>query len=748
MADGAERGGRERALALLVAAAALLPFARGLLAGHSFFFRDLSTYFFPLRRFLLQGVLEGQLVYWNPFAHEGAPLTLTPLGYLPDLLQLLRPSEAGLSLVLALHFPLAALGAFALGRSLGMGGAGALAAGLVYALGGFALSTVNLYVYAQALGWAPFVILGLVRAARGTRRDAALGALAIAVALSTTGLEVVAQAIGAGLLLAVRRERGALVRLTLALVLGGSLAAAATFPVGALVADSARGRGFAPEVVVAHSVHPITLAQTLVAGLYADPSRFTDSFWGQNYFPRGFPYFLSLYLGVLVLGLALLGALLGSRPARLLAALFALGLVVSLGRYAGLESVVEAAPWLRRFRFPSKAFYSVHLASALLAGLGLDALVRRGALAWRRAGFVLLALGALVAAAPWLALQQPGVRRFLTLGFFPPELRVAARETALSAIAADACQGALFALVGGALALLASRGLVAPGRAAAGLLLLLGADLVRAGAGLNPMVSPAFFARSPESRAIADSVRTSGGRLFAFDASYSPAYFVARRRLVDHEAWSFAVFQETFLPNFNLEQRVPTALSLDLTMLVPEARVLAPDDASPNALPRLLDRLRQAAVSHVLSLEPLAHPELSPELVSSAARIAPLRAFLYRLREPTPRFEALGHGEVQLEAEAPGRLLLRVEGEHPGRLLVRDAWSPGWRATVDGAPAEVMNLAGHRVVPFPAGRHTIDLRYHPPGLRSGLAVSLLSAIALLWIGGRRVERKAGAATPV
>ena len=88
----------------------------------------------------------------------------------------------------------------------------------------------------------------------------------------------------------------------------------------------------------------MTLPQTVVAGLYADPTRFTDTFWGQNFFPRGFPYFLSLYLGALAVGLALAGRASGSRRARLLAGLGLLGLVVSLGRYAGLEPLVEAVP--------------------------------------------------------------------------------------------------------------------------------------------------------------------------------------------------------------------------------------------------------------------------------------------------------------------------------------------------------------------------------------------------------------------
>ena len=306
--------------------------------------------------------------YWNPLTHEGEPLALPPVGYPLDLLQVLWPSEAWLSLLLALHVPLAALGAFVLARQLGLRASGAAGAAVVYSLGGFALSSVNLYVYVQALAWAPFVVRGLVRAGPGSARDAAWAALPLAVAFTTTGLEVVLQAVVLGLLLAWPREKGALLRLVLSLTLGFGLASAAVLPVAALVEGSARGHGFPTEVVLAHSVHPITLLQTVVAGFYADPAQFTDSFWGQNFFPRGFPYFLSLYVGVLALGLALRGALERERAPRLLLALGVLGLAVSLGRYAGLDPFVDVLPGLSRLRFPSKAFFTVHFTLAMLVG--------------------------------------------------------------------------------------------------------------------------------------------------------------------------------------------------------------------------------------------------------------------------------------------------------------------------------------------------------------------------------------------
>src|SRR5687768_13186247 len=73
--------------AVAVAVAAGLPFARGLLRGESLYFRDLATNFFPVRRFLVDGLLRGALRYWNPYLHEGEPSFLPPLSYPADLLQ-------------------------------------------------------------------------------------------------------------------------------------------------------------------------------------------------------------------------------------------------------------------------------------------------------------------------------------------------------------------------------------------------------------------------------------------------------------------------------------------------------------------------------------------------------------------------------------------------------------------------------------------------------------------------------------
>src|SRR5207247_9210220 len=99
----------------------------------------------------------------------GAPVL--PIPYPPDLLQSLAPNEWGFSLLLALHVPLAALTFVGLLRRLGHGPGPAVLGALAYALSGFTLSSLNLYIHLEALAWAPLVMGTLIGAARGGGRE-------------------------------------------------------------------------------------------------------------------------------------------------------------------------------------------------------------------------------------------------------------------------------------------------------------------------------------------------------------------------------------------------------------------------------------------------------------------------------------------------------------------------------------------------------------------------------------------------
>jgi hypothetical protein len=404
--------------------------------------------------------------------------------------------------------------------------------------------------------------------------------------------------------------------------------------------------------------------------------------------------------------------------------------------------VVEGLPWLRRFRFPVKAFFIAHFAVSLLCALGLSEL----ASSWpnriaRRFAALALGLGASLALGPWLASLYGPLHRYLLAGFFPPGMSWAAREAGGRVVVLDAAWGGGVAMAAGLVAVLALRRQRNALPAALLILGLVAADLLRTGAGLNPMVSPSFFAGSAEATSLAREINADGGRLFVRDPNYSPRYFARRAERGDsHEAWTFAVMQEMFTPDFNLALSVPTAFSLDRTMLVPAPRVLDPADAMPDAFPRIVERLRIAAVSHVLSLDPLEHPDLVAVGVSRPERIAPLGIYIYRLRGSRPRCEIVGRGRIVSLDEGPKRCTVVVDAEDPATIVIRDAWAPGWRASVDGQPAALSIHEGrHREVRVTAGRHELRLDYDPPGLASGMALAAAAALAtggLAWMGRR------------
>jgi hypothetical protein len=765
---------REALVATLVGTAAFLPFLRGALAGASLYFRDLALYFLPLRRLALQELHAGEVLFWNPYLHEGVPLSLPAVGYPLDLLQLLRPDEVGISLVLALHVPLAALGAYALARRLlGLPPVAAAGGALVYALGGFLLSTVNLYVHLQAAAWAPFVVLTLARAtAAQDRRAVAAAGLVLAVAASTTGVEVVAQAVLVAVVLGLGANRTRLFRQLAAtgsaIGLGALLAAPVLVLLASQVGSSARSQGFTTDVVLAHSIHPFTLLQSLVGDLYGRVSNLADEWWGQNFFPRGFPYVLSLYLGATTLAVAAVGAT-GSHPMRRrIAALAAAGLILSLGRWVGLGALVEPVPAIRILRYPVKAFFTVHLGVALLVGLGLaDLATAVGRRPWRRLLMGAVALGGLLALAPLLPRLAPAATASFATAFFPPGLAAPTRAALLSHILADAATGGAVALAAAAVAALALRRALAPLYAATLVVALLGADLLRTGSGLNPMVTASFFRPSPELASVLESLRE--GRTFTCSFDASERYREARRaRGPSHEAWTFAVAMETLTPAFNVPLRVPTAMSPDLTMLVPEDRLLSPAETGCRDVDAILPRLRRAGVRTLVSTDPLTHPELRLRRVLRPERIAPLEVYVYDLASPlSPVYVAStvvpvasakdgarraaekgflddggaaiegaraargAGGRVERARLAPGRIEVTAEADSPTALVVREGWARGWTARVNGRRATVRRADGrHLAVRLPAGRSHVRLRYRPPGLRSGLALGLIGLIAV------------------
>jgi hypothetical protein len=423
---------------------------------------------------------------------------------------------------------------------------------------------------------------------------------------------------------------------------------------------------------------------------------------------------------------------------------------------------------VRWFRFPVKAMLSPYLVVCLLAGLGRDRL-SAGA-AW--GGFALAAAANLVlfGAVAAVVVGGPGLQW--------ADVDPALARSAAAAIAAECIRASALAALGLVAAALAWRSQIPAAHLALVLGLVAVADVARAGLGMNPQVPPAFFELLPETRALRlDAL--GGGRVFSYGPDESPAF---RRFLAAptpaRGLWSFFVIRQMLAPYANVIDRVESPDAKDLTSFVPRPPELLPEEYRPEAVGKVLGRLRNAAVSRIVSLDPLTHPDLRP-LAEIPAGPADLVLRVYALERPWPRaylgcrvLASSGVGEAMrrpLQAdfdpsrdvalEQPGRAecvtgavsrvqarpgdeRYEVQSHGPGYLVTRDSYAPGWMATVDGREEAVLRANGkHRAVPVPAGRHTVQLRYRPPNLRLGLTLTALAGAA--WVASffRQVRRE-------
>jgi hypothetical protein len=756
-----------------VALSALLPDVGAAVPGRSYYFRDFTVTFYPLRLFAAREWGSGRWPLWNPYIHEGS--FALPIFYPLDLLHVLWPGPVAVSWLLTLNLPLAALCAYALARDLKASPLGAFVAGSVYALGGLCLSSLNLYVFLQALALAPLVVLTFRRAAAQGGRWVAAAGLALGVSLTTLALEFVLQglALGLALGLAASRGRAGLLRLAAALLVGLLLAGVPIALVGGMLAETVRGLGFPPEVALGNEAHPLSLLQALIPGLFGSLSSPVESWWGGHFFSKGFPYFLSLYLGPQAMALAWNGLPALDRNRRRILVLAALlGLWYALGIRGGLAPILSSLPVLRSFRFPSKALLLPHLAVALFAGLGAARLARGEG--WSRYGRaagvaagLALALGGIVLVFPdpvgaWAGIEpsfRPTLGQVLPLGC----LRVS-----------------VVALLGVGLAVAALKRWMRAGPAAALLALVLVLDLAQAGAGLNPQTTPRFFELLPE-LAGEGLDRLEGGRVFTYGLDYSPAFLrFLNQPLPGRGLTSFFMNRQLLAPYNNILDRVELPEAKDLTSFVPRPPEFSGEDYAPQAVSGILPRLRNAAVTRVLSLDPLQHPDLTLRRAAPLG-VPGLSVHVYELDRPWPRaylacrvwparrreeaglapfqpgFDpsrnvaleesgeaACGQGSVQARSVVPGEERYRTQSDGPGFLVTRDSFARGWQATVDGQRVPVLRANGkHRAVGVPSGTHEVVLSYRPRGLGWGLAGTGLGALALVVLFARGAKGEGG-----
>jgi hypothetical protein len=95
------------------------------------------------------------------------------------------------------------------------------------------------------------------------------------------------------------------------------------------------------------------------------------------------------------------------------------------------------------------------------------------------------------------------------------------------------------------------------------------------------------------------------------------------------------------------------------------------------------------------------------------------------------------HGDVSFVTNEADHVVLSVTSDGPGFVVLADQHYPGWQASVNGEPTEILRAhTTFRAVLVPGGAGTVEFRYRPTSFRIGLVVSLVSLIGVALVAWR------------
>lgn len=370
--------------------------------------------FWPWRRILRMALGSGQVPLWSPWSLCGQPFAANAQSacfYPPVVLACwLLPAHRALGWLWAFHVALAAAFTYGLGRRLRMSGAGAAAAGIVYAGGGFMLAWTPVPSLMHSATWLPGALWAIESVLHENRRWGALGlgaALAMAVLaghLQVAGYVWLTCAVWAAGRVTLRAARGKSARgwpVVAGFALAVALSAVQWMPAAELGRLSPRG-----------GVRPTVEGWMFARELALKPVHLLTVLWPTALgSPRTGTYrgiaFAEHFAGIGPLSMALVVlALVSRRNKWVWGALAVVGcaLLVAMGTPLS-RALYFHLPFLGLTAGFQRVLFVFCLALALLAGMGVDAVVK-GRGRGRASGMVAAGLlVALVAQSAWMTLS-------------------------------------------------------------------------------------------------------------------------------------------------------------------------------------------------------------------------------------------------------------------------------------------------------------------------------------------------------
>ncbi len=652
-------------------------------------FSDAALSHWPNAWFIRSSVHQfGQFPLWNPDRMLGQPFAANPLTlawYPPQWLVLLVPPSLHLNLLIYHHMLLLAAGAIRLGYRLDLGrvpslllaGALALMPRMLAHLGAGHLDIL------YALAWVPWAMVAWLNLIEKRSARAMMGAAALSAMVIMADVRIAFYLLPFVVLYALARhlDREDELQITGLIKWGGG---ALTLIIGLtfvrVLPLLTEGSALTRAAITATDAMVFSLPPVYLVGLLMPDA-------------GGFHEWMT-YLGPGVLTALFFVSAVFQRArwqVGLLCGLIVLGVAWSLGEYGGLFPlllrIIPAVSW---FRVPSRMWFVVAWAAALLAALVLQRLIDDPLPNRAQVGaFVLMAGGAL---------------------------------TGIGALLLDADTGTL--AIGGLTLALAAGGIWwdsirrSTTSRVAGLWLLMAVQVIMSAWMATTLVEGRpLMNRQGQDIALIEAIGEDCGRVYSpsFDLigpaaaanriptlhAVDPYQLAASTSLIERAAGVTRLAYSVVVPALPPLEQEDTALELALAGITPDVELLA-----------------ALGVRWVISAVPLEGMDGTPV----DGRL------LYHLDTPalTPDCDA-----------APNRpfdeQVIAVNGEDP--LVIAMAYDPGWHVTVDGELVPVSDHDGLISVPVSGDQIRLTLAYRPAPVFAGLAVSIMTMLLMLgWWG--------------
>ena len=735
------------------------------------FYRDTGRLYYPVKKYIAERLLQGQLPLWDPWTECGTSLLgqMSPGLLHPWTLLYALPFDLAFKLNHLLPLLLAGAGTYFLSRRLGASRTASTAAGFIFGGCGYLISqAASNLIYVAGPAGVPLALERFIAALDKPSPKKLITAAALLALCAYAGEPqsmLLCGLIGASFAVARSLSRKEGFKRAIALTAAwGALAAALSAPV-TLPAAERLMRGDRAAGLSRYEQTHFALSPRRLPGLFLQRGfNNLPGSWGtvqqsatpqtntfEEYF-ESIPFALSIYIGSCAVLFACFGAFAGRRGRFFLIGAGIIALAAT-GESLGLHPIFRAIiPGYSLFRYSEKLIVFASLLLAVAAALGLDK-----AFSTRLKPFALTAAAGSVAmaAASFLTPRDWLVSQGATGSVQAAETFIAAVQPALRQEAAALAVLALIAFAARSFPRLPAQAFAA---AACGATLLIANSAL-----LVTLPVKLFHEEPPFLKKLVDDAGPSAGnwRLYVrpdreiampgMDARLA-SLEISRLPLRPHFDSLFHV--EGVYPYFSNDDANYGALltsdssrsAFELftvaffvvmpgTITPKEAKALGFVEADYEMWIQLLPRAPRALLLDQAILEP-SMDAIGQHLQSyDATRVG---LFLQKDAAAVSTVtSAKDRGKAFIQRPSPERISVIADAPTESILEVGEHYDPGWRIQVDGRPAPGLALDGTiEATVVPAGRHQVELHFWPVGFTPGLLIAG-AALAVTLAAARR-----------